>query len=105
MSFFEGDEAWAIVKVPEEFAQAIESASGTDYIGTVVNKNNKTVKISHFPNNFQIDVQLRTTKVVRNYKMDIKPKKDLTVILDEKKDELKVSKVVKYEGNVFANRK
>jgi hypothetical protein len=37
--------------------------------------------------------------------MDIKPKKDLTVILDEKKDELKVSKVVKYEGSVFATRK
>jgi hypothetical protein len=46
MSFFEGDEAWAIVKVPEEFAHAIEAASGSDYIGTVVPKDSKTVKMT-----------------------------------------------------------
>lgn len=33
--------------------------------------------------------------------MDLKDKKDLTFLLEEKKDETKISKVAKFEGNMF----
>lgn len=46
MKFFEGDEGYAIVRVPEEFANAIDSASGSDFIGSVIVNSDKSVGLN-----------------------------------------------------------